>query len=112
LMARVLTAPEFRTWMKKFLPAVRLTPAIVSDRTDPKIVHLDGLNLSRARCLYALSLALERPALARLADTHAQASLPYIASGSYEGEHWLGTFAVQLMDAREQARTLRADVHR
>ncbi|SRR5258705_1966193 len=103
LMARVLAAAEFRTWMKKFLPAVRLTPAIVSDRTDPKIVHLDGLNLSRARCLYALALVLERPALARLADTHAQASLPYIASGSYEGEHWLGTFAVQLMDARALA---------
>src|SRR3989454_11744378 len=102
LMARVLSPHEFRSWMKAFLPAVKLTPAIVSDRTDPKIVHLDGLNLSRARCLYALSAALRRPALARLGDTHAQASLPFIASGSYEGEHWLGTFAVQMLDAREQ----------
>jgi len=103
LMARVLSRSQFQGWMKKFLPGVRLTPAIVSDRTDPKIVHLDGLNLSRARCLYALALALGRPPLAKLADTHAQASLPYIASGSYEGEHWLGTFAVQLMDARALA---------
>src|SRR2546421_590339 len=103
LMARVLPADRFRSWMKTFLPSLRMTPAIVSDRTDPKIVHLDGLNLSRARCLYALSAALGRPALARLGDTHAQASLPYIASGSYEGEHWLGTFAVQLMDARARA---------
>jgi hypothetical protein len=102
LMARVLPADAFRAWMKGFLPAMNLTPAIVSDRTDPKIVHLDGLNLSRAKCLYALAAALHRPALARLGDTHAQASLPFIASGSYEGEHWLGTFAVQLMDAREQ----------
>ncbi len=106
LMSRILPAPDFRRWMKSFLPALKLTPAIVSDRTDPKIVHLDGLNLSRARCLYALSAALGRPALARLGDTHAQASLPYIASGSYEGEHWLGTFAVQLMDARDPAARL------
>ena len=102
LMARILSPSAFRSWMKAFLPAVKLTPAIVSDRTDPKIVHLDGLNLSRARCLYALSTALRRPALAQLGDTHAQASLPFIASGSYEGEHWLGTFAVQMLDAREQ----------
>jgi DUF2891 family protein len=106
LMARILSPSAFRSWMKAFLPAVKLTPAIVSDRTDPKIVHLDGLNLSRARCLYALSVALRRPALAQLGDTHAQASLPFIASGSYEGEHWLGTFAVQMLDAREQSTAL------
>src|SRR4051812_15798892 len=100
LMARILPQDAFRGWMKAFLPALKMTPAIVSDRTDPKIVHLDGLNLSRARCLYALSGALARPALAKLGDTHAQASLPFIASGSYEGEHWLGTFAVQMLDAR------------
>jgi len=112
LMARILPAAQFRGWMNAFAPSLKLTPAVVSDRTDPKIVHLDGLNLSRARCLYALSKALGRPSLARLADTHARASLPFIASGSYEGEHWLGTFAVQLMDARERAQKLRADVHR
>ena len=106
LMARILSPSAFRSWMRAFLPAVKLTPAIVSDRTDPKIVHLDGLNLSRARCLYALSTALRRPALAQLGDTHAQASLPFIASGSYEGEHWLGTFAVQMLDAREQGTAL------
>jgi hypothetical protein len=106
LMARILSPSGFRSWMKAFLPAVKLTPAIVSDRTDPKIVHLDGLNLSRARCLYALSAALRRPELAQLGDTHAQASLPFIASGSYEGEHWLGTFAVQMLDAREQGTAL------
>jgi Protein of unknown function (DUF2891) len=112
LMARILPAARFRGWMNAFAPSLKLTPAVVSDRTDPKIVHLDGLNLSRARCLYWLSRALRRPALARLGDAHAQASLPYVASGSYEGEHWLGTFAVQLMDAREQGHKLRADVQR
>src|SRR6266446_4583996 len=106
LLSRILPARDFRRWMKSFLPALKLTPAIVSDRTDPKIVHLDGLNLSRARCLYALSTALGRPALVRLGDTHAQASLPFIASGSYEGEHWLGTFAVQMLDARGQGARL------
>jgi hypothetical protein len=104
LMARVLERKAFAAWFPKFLPRVSLVPAVVSDRTDPKIVHLDGLNLSRARCLYQLSLALGRPALASLADTHAQASLPFIASGSYEGEHWLATFAVQALDARALSR--------
>jgi hypothetical protein len=106
LMARVLPGARFRSWMRAFLPAVKLAPAIVSDRTDPKIVHLDGLNLSRARCLYGLATALRKPALAKLGDVHGQASLPHIASGSYEGEHWLGTFAVQMLDARAPASRL------
>src|SRR5438270_853054 len=58
LMARVLEPPAFRKWVQGFLPALlksgKLEPAKISDRTDPKIVHLDGLNLSRAWCLYAL----------------------------------------------------------
>jgi hypothetical protein len=100
LMSRVLPAAEFRTWFARFLPHLSLKPAIVADRTDPKIVHLDGLNLSRARCLFTLSKALHRPELARLAEEHAQASLPHIETGSYEGEHWLATFAVQTLSAR------------
>jgi hypothetical protein len=100
LMSRVLSPAEFHSWFKHFLPKVALSPAVVTDRTDPKIVHLDGLNLSRARCLFTLSKALNRPDLARLAEEHAQASLPHIESGAYEGEHWLATFAVQMMGAR------------
>ena len=109
LMAKVLPRSEFRTWVAAFLPELLangiLEPAHVSDRTDPKIVHLDGLNLSRARCLYALAAALgskdaRREALLKTADAHGQASLPFIASGSYEGEHWLGTFAVAMLNAR------------
>ena len=107
LMARVLPLPEFRSWLYGFLPKLikdgKLAPAVVSDRTDPKIVHLDGLNLSRADALYALAAALGGKPGARLAalgDAHAQASLPHIASGSYEGEHWLATFAVHMLDSR------------
>ena len=104
LMAKVLPAMEYRAWVRGFLPALlktaRLEPAIVSDRTDPKIVHLDGLNLSRARALYTIAAVLKDKRLIALGDLHARASLPHIASGSYEGEHWLATFAVQMLDAR------------
>ena len=101
-MAKVLRPAAFRRWFSRFLPGpLKLTPAIVSDRTDPKIVHLDGLNLSRADALYALSAALGDAKFAKLADRHAEATLPHIASGSYEGEHWLATFAVHMLDTRE-----------
>ena len=110
LMAQVLPAAEFPRWLAGFVPRLlrtgRLEPAVVSDRTDPKIVHLDGLNLSRADALYALSASVGGARGARLfalGDRHAQASLPHIASGSYEGEHWLATFAVHMLDARAAA---------
>ena len=106
LMAKLLPAREFRPWLGAFLPRLlktgALEPARVSDRSDPKIVHLDGLNLSRARALGELAAALEpkdprRAGLERAALRHANASLPNIASGNYEGEHWLATYAVQLL---------------
>jgi len=107
LMARLLPRDRFARWLDGFLPGLpgTLAPAIVSDRTDPKIVHLDGLNLSRARALYDLARALERKdprraALVQAADRHARASLPHLATGSYEGEHWLATFAVRMLEAR------------
>ncbi len=108
LMARVLPRPAFRRWLDGFLPGLPggLVPAIVSDRTDPKIVHLDGLNLSRARALRVIARALggadsRSASLQRLSDRHARASLPHLASGSYEGEHWLATFAVRLLSERQ-----------
>ncbi len=107
LMARVLPPKAFHRWLDGFLPtlAVGLVPAVVSDRTDPKIVHLDGLNLSRARALNRIATKLSPtdprvPRLRQLADRHARASLPHLASGSYEGEHWLATFAVRLLSER------------
>ena len=107
LMSRVLPRPAFRRWLDGFLPGLPggLVPAVVSDRTDPKIVHLDGLNLSRARALHRIAAALgpadpRSAALRRLANRHARASLPHLASGSYEGEHWLATFAVRMLSER------------
>jgi len=108
LMAKMLSEADFRVWLKGFLPNLKrlsLAPAKVSDRSDPRIAHLDGLNMSRARNLYTLINYL--PAkdtsaanLADLADAHANASLPFVASGNYEGEHWLATFAVHMLEAR------------
>ena len=112
LMRRVFPdAAAFRAWLPRFAPRIfskdGLTPAIVSDRTDPRIVHLDGLNLSRARSLYGIASGLDsmdprREALIALADRHAKASLPHIASGNYEGEHWLATFAVHMLEGRKK----------
>ncbi len=109
LMRRVLEPGAFAAWLRDFLPglgegdpASLLEPAEVSDRTDPKIVHLDGLNLSRAWCMRQIAETLNggderRAVLLDSAARHALATLPHIASGNYEGEHWLGTFAVYMM---------------
>lgn len=103
-MARVLPLPEFRAWFARFFPqleagepATLFVPATVSDRSDGKIAHLDGLNLSRAWCWRSLAAAVDNAALsARLEDAavqHLGASLPHVA-GDYMGEHWLATFAL------------------
>lgn len=109
LMRRVMKNTEYTNWLHRFLPDLDrsepkqlLQPAIVTDRTDPKLVHLDGLNLSRAWCMrnIAASLPANDPArrvLAQSAEAHANAALPYIASGNYEGEHWLASFAVYML---------------
>ncbi len=82
-------------------PRSLFTPAFVSDRSDGKIAHLDGVNLSRAWCWRGLADGLE-PTLAALAqeaaDVHLAASLPHVA-GDYMGEHWLATFALLALDA-------------
>jgi len=109
LMLRVLNADHFREWFMRFLPGLStgepttlFSPATVSDRTDPQIVHLDGLNLSRAWCMRNICSALpaDHPAyrlLAGSAARHAEAALPHIASGDYMGEHWLASFAVYML---------------
>lgn len=109
LMRRVLKPAEFQTWFARFLPNLAkgepkalLRPAIVADRSDPKIVHLDGLNLSRAWCMRSIAAALPkadpaRKTLINAANLHAKAALANIASGDYAGEHWLASFAVYLL---------------
>lgn len=109
LMRRVLPPAEFAAWFAKFLPDLAkgepkslLGPATVTDRTDPQLVHLDGLNLSRAWCMRSIVAALPKddPARGRLVESaarHAAAGLAHVASGDYAGEHWLASFAVYLL---------------
>ncbi|MEM7102483.1 MAG: DUF2891 domain-containing protein [Bacteroidota bacterium] len=108
LMRRILKGKTFEVWYKKFLPNKKLDaliePASVSDRTDGKIVHLDGLNLSRAWCLYGLANSItsksRKAKLLEMANRHIEITLPNIADGNYEGEHWLASFAVYALSAR------------
>jgi hypothetical protein len=112
LMRRVLPPAGFRSWIARFLPGAArgepkslFTPATVTDRTDPQLVHLDGLNLSRAWCMRGIAAALpgDDPARAALADAaarHAATALGHVASGDYAGEHWLASFAVYLLTTR------------
>ena len=104
-MRRVLNASEVQEWLERFLPRLGerqpktlFEPATVSDRTDGKIAHLDGLNLSRAWCWRSLANvwpdADPRRAIAlEAADVHLAAGLSHVA-GDYMGEHWLATFAL------------------
>ena len=109
-MQRLLPAASFASWFDAFLPRLAtgeprnlFEPATVSDRSDGKIAHLDGLNLSRAWCWRALAAALPagdpRIAVMRAAaDRHLAASLPQVA-GDYMGEHWLASFALLALRA-------------
>jgi hypothetical protein len=104
-MRRVLSASEFQDWVDRFLPRIGdrqpitlFEPAIVSDRTDGKIAHLDGVNLSRGWCWRSLASVWPdsdpRRAIALdAADVHLAAGLSHVA-GDYMGEHWLATFAL------------------
>ncbi len=104
LMRRVLPEKEFAAWLKKFLPQLSgrrftLAPGIVSDRRDGKLVHLDGLNFSRAWCLYGIAALQGYGHLRPVADAHMRHSLPAVAGDSYEGGHWLATFALYALIA-------------
>lgn len=91
LMSRVLSEAAFGEWFAAFLPELPVNlrePAQVSDRSDGRIGHLDGLNLSRAWCLRSLGRGFDE-----IADHHLRAALPHLEEG-YMGEHWLATFAL------------------
>jgi hypothetical protein len=118
VMRRVLNGDEFRKWLKDFLPQIPtitrqsdaastewLRPVVSPDPSDPKLAHLDGLNLSRAWMLEGIvsALALEdsrRDALSAAADEHRRAGLAAVTGAHYEGGHWLGSFAVYLTTRR------------
>ena len=110
LMSRVLSPNQFQAWFSGFLPriaqgtpATLLEPAHVSDRSDGKIAHLDGLNLSRAWCWRTLAKHPGWPPAARAlavgaADRHLAASLPHL-DDDYMGSHWLASFALLALTA-------------
>jgi len=116
LMRRVLPQKEFASWLKQFMPQIPvgregsenadwLRVAISPDPSDPKLAHLDGLNLSRAWMLEGILSALpdddpRRPALQAAADAHRHAGLAAVTGEHYEGGHWLGSFAVYLTTQR------------
>lgn len=108
LMLRVVDGCSYADWWQVFCPATQdlqawLLPVEVSDRTDAKLSHLDGLNLSRAWCWKMLEPELPahlREPVARAIDAHLAASLPQATSGNYVGTHWLASFAMLALDGR------------
>ncbi len=128
VMRRVLAPKEFAKWLQEFMPQIPKTPRSASaglrrgaqseaatadwlrvvvspDPSDPKLAHLDGLNLSRAWMLEGIMSMLpaddpRRPALAAAADAHRRAGLAAVTGEHYEGGHWLGSFAVYLTTQR------------
>ena len=112
LMRRVLGQAEYGRWLQSFLPRIPtdgsgrwLQPAMSPDPSDPKLAHLDGLNLSRAWMLQGIAAALpaadkRRGALGATAAAHTNAGLSGIRADLYAGSHWLPSFAVYLLTAR------------
>lgn len=101
LMRRVYPKAKFKTWLEAFLPdlkskSFKLVPAVVSDRKDGHLVHLDGLNFSRAWCLYGIAKTLpkEYGHLVKIGNEHVEYSFGNIVGDSYEGGHWLASFAL------------------
>ncbi|MBT8039786.1 MAG: DUF2891 domain-containing protein [Gammaproteobacteria bacterium] len=112
LMRRVLGKADFATWLDGFLPDIPrdgradwLTPGIVIDPTDGKLVHLDGVNLSRAWALENIAATLpaednRRAALEAAARVHRDAGIANVSAEHYEGSHWLASFATYLVTKR------------
>lgn len=105
IMKRVLAKEEFKTWVSKFLPQLSdknfdIATGKVSDRTDGKLVHLDGVNFSRAWSLNIIAKDIDELShLKNIANKHINYSLPSIVDDNYEGGHWLGSFAIYALNA-------------
>ena len=105
LMRKVNSPKVFKNWLATFLPSIlqsnfQLSPARVDDRTDGKLVHLDGLNFSRAWCLYGIAKTLPEYAhLESVANDHFNSSISNVVDDHYAGAHWLGTFAIYASQA-------------
>jgi Protein of unknown function (DUF2891) len=105
-MRRVLPPKAYATWLAAFLPRFQsLRPEVVVDPSDPKLAHLDGLNLSRAWMLEGIASGLPAndprvASLRKVAAAHRKAGLASVTGEHYEGGHWLGSFAVYLTTGR------------
>jgi hypothetical protein len=111
-MRRVLSPPEFAKWLGDFMPRIPgaanadwLPVTVSPDPSDPKLAHLDGLNLSRAWMLEGIASGLppddrRRPALVAAVEAHRRAGLAAVTGAHYEGGHWLGSFAIYLVTQR------------
>jgi hypothetical protein len=118
LMRRVLPNQEFARWLKAFMPQIStsgddkwLQPVVSPDPSDPKLAHLDGLNLSRAWMLEGIAAGLPEgdkrlPSIVATAEAHRRAGLAAVTGEHYEGGHWLGSFAVYLVTKRGISRSL------
>jgi hypothetical protein len=112
LMRRVMTKPEYAEWLSGFLPAIPkdggpgwLPVGVVTDRSDGKLAHLDGLNLSRAWMLEGMIAGLPEDdsriaALRDAAQAHRESGLASVTGEHYEGGHWLGSFATYLVSRK------------
>jgi hypothetical protein len=117
LMRRVLPSPEFARWLRTFMPQISMSdagkwlqPVASPDPSDPKLAHLDGLNLSRAWMLEGIAAGLPKsdkrlPSIMATVEAHRRAGLAAVTGEHYEGGHWLGSFAVYLVTKRGVART-------
>ena len=111
-MRRVLPSREFAAWLSRFMPQISssgsntwLQPVVSPDPSDPKLAHLDGLNLSRAWMLKGIASALPKSdkrlaSINAVAEQHERAGLAAVTGEHYEGGHWLGSFAVYLVTQR------------
>lgn len=115
LMRKILAPQEFSLWLSVFLPQLNdptyeLAPGIVGDRTDGQLVHLDGVNFSRAWCLYGIAGSTPGYGhLTAIGDAHIAHSLNEVVGDDYEGGHWLGSFAIYALDAKEKLLSTIAD---
>jgi len=112
LMRRVLPSQEFAHWLQIFMPHISMSgaskwlqPVVSPDPSDPKLAHLDGLNLSRAWMLEGIAAGLPKadkrlPSIMATAEAHKSAGLAAVTGEHYEGGHWLGSFAVYLVTRR------------
>lgn len=112
LMRRIMTAEEFSVWLGVFMPSIPIDGsadwmplAVVTDPSDGKLAHLDGLNISRAWMLEGMAVGLpsgddRKPALLKAAALHKSSGLASVTGEHYEGGHWLGSFATYLQTSR------------